>query len=67
LWPIAAITQSADCAAFDTLADITIPGGSDIVRNMDVTRDGNPVFAESLTNQVGLVEVAQEHAASTQH
>jgi len=44
-----------------------IPGGGDIVRNMDVTRDGNPVFAGSLTNQVGLVEVAQEHAASTQH
>ena len=44
-----------------------IPGGGDIVRNMDVTRDGNPVFADSLTNQVGLVEVAQEHAASTQH
>ena len=44
-----------------------IPGGGDIVRNMDVTRDGNPVFAGSLTNQVGLVEVAQEHAASTQY
>ena len=44
-----------------------IPGGGDIVRNMDVTRDGNPVFADSLTNQIGLVEVAQEHAASTQH
>ena len=34
-----------------------IPGGGDIVRNMDVTRDGNPVTANSLTNQVGLVEV----------
>jgi virginiamycin B lyase len=34
-----------------------IPGGGDIVRNMDVTRDGNPVTANSLVNQVGLVEV----------
>jgi hypothetical protein len=33
---------------------------------MDVTRDGNPVFANSLTNQIGLVEIAQERAASTQ-
>jgi virginiamycin B lyase len=35
----------------------TIPGGGDIVRNMDVTPDGNPVLANSLKNQVGLVEV----------
>jgi virginiamycin B lyase len=34
-----------------------IPGGGDIVRNMDVTPDGNPVTANSLTNQVGLVRV----------
>jgi virginiamycin B lyase len=34
-----------------------IPGGGDIVRNMDVMPDGNPVIADSLTNQVGLVEV----------
>jgi len=34
-----------------------IPGGGDIVRNMDVTRDGNPVTANSLANQVGLVEI----------
>jgi virginiamycin B lyase len=34
-----------------------IPGGGDIVRNMDVTRDGNPVTANSLVNKVGLVEV----------
>ena len=34
-----------------------IPGGGDIVRNMDVTPDGNPVIANSLTNQVGLVEI----------
>jgi virginiamycin B lyase len=34
-----------------------IPGGGDIVRNMDVNPDGNPVIADSLTNQVGLVEI----------
>jgi virginiamycin B lyase len=34
-----------------------IPGGGDIVRNMSVTRDGNPVTANSLVNEVGLVEV----------
>ena len=34
-----------------------IPGGGDIVRNMDVTPDGNPVTANSLTNQVGLVTI----------
>ena len=32
-----------------------IPGGGDIVRNMDVTPDGNPILANSLTNEVGLV------------
>jgi virginiamycin B lyase len=34
-----------------------IPGGGDIVRNMDVTADGNPVMANSLANEVGLVEI----------
>lgn len=36
-----------------------IPGGGDIVRNMDVTRDGNPVLANSLVNQVGIVEIGR--------
>jgi len=36
-----------------------IPGGGDIVRNMSVTRDGNPVIADSLVNQVGLVEIGK--------
>jgi virginiamycin B lyase len=36
-----------------------IPGGGDIVRNMDVTRDGNPVFANSLTNQIGIVTIGE--------
>jgi virginiamycin B lyase len=34
-----------------------IPGRGDIVRNMDVTRDGNPVLANSLVNEVTLVEI----------
>jgi virginiamycin B lyase len=34
-----------------------IPSGGDIVRNMDVTPDGNPVLANSLTNEVGMVEI----------
>lgn len=34
-----------------------IEGGGDIVRNMDVDRDGNPVMANSLVNKVGVVEV----------
>lgn len=34
-----------------------IPGGGDIVRNMDVMRDGNPVLADSLVNAVTLVEI----------
>jgi virginiamycin B lyase len=34
-----------------------IPGGGDIVRNMVVAPDGNPVIADSLTNQVGKVEI----------
>jgi virginiamycin B lyase len=33
-----------------------IPGGGDIVRNMDVTPNGNPVTANSLVNQIGLIE-----------
>ncbi len=36
-----------------------IPGGGDIVRNMDVTPDGNPVTANSLANQVGIVTVEE--------
>jgi virginiamycin B lyase len=34
-----------------------IPSGGDIVRNMAVTPDGNPVLANSLVNQIGLVEI----------
>ena len=38
-----------------------IPGGGDIVRNMDVTPRGEPVKANSLVNKVGLVEVKGAH------
>ena len=41
-----------------------IPGGGDIVRNMDVTPDGNPVMANSLTNQVGMVQIKQAGTAA---
>jgi virginiamycin B lyase len=34
-----------------------IPGGGDIVRNMDVDRNGSPVMANSLVNKVGVVEI----------
>ena len=34
-----------------------IPGGGDQVRNMDVNQDGNVLIANSLMNQVGVVEV----------
>ena len=34
-----------------------IPGGGDIVRNMSVTPSGNPVMANSLVNQVGMVQI----------
>ncbi len=36
-----------------------IPGGGDIVRNMTVTRDGDPAMANSLVNKVGLVTVRE--------
>ena len=43
--------------ATETFQTWAIPGGGDIVRNMDVNRDGNPVMANSLVNAVGLIEV----------
>ncbi len=36
-----------------------IPGGGDIVRNLDVDRNGNPVMANSLVNKVGVVEIGR--------
>ena len=34
-----------------------IPGGGDIVRNMVVAPSGNPIMANSLVNQVGMVDI----------
>ena len=34
-----------------------IPGGGDIVRNMDVDRNSNPVMANSLVNKIGVIEI----------
>src|SRR6266571_914203 len=34
-----------------------IPGGGDIVRNVDVTREGNVVTSNSLVNQIGVLEL----------
>ncbi len=34
-----------------------IPSGGYIVRNMDVTPDGNPVMANSTVNSVGMIEI----------
>jgi virginiamycin B lyase len=34
-----------------------IPGGGDIVRNMDVAPNGDPVLANSLVNEVGRMEI----------
>jgi virginiamycin B lyase len=36
-----------------------IPGGGNIVRNTDVTKDGNFVLANSLTNEVTLVRIGK--------
>jgi virginiamycin B lyase len=44
--------------AKETFQSWAIPGGGDIVRNMDVAPNGNPVTAHSLSNQVGMVEIA---------
>jgi virginiamycin B lyase len=37
-----------------------IPGGGNIVRNTDVTKDGNFVLANSLTNEVTLVRIPKK-------
>jgi virginiamycin B lyase len=61
LWYNEAAAKPNTIVRFDpkteTFQSWAIPGGGDIVRNMDVTRDGNPVTANSLVNEVGLVEV----------
>jgi virginiamycin B lyase len=36
-----------------------IPGGGNIVRNTDVTRDGNFLMANSLVNALSVAEIAK--------
>ncbi len=61
LWYSESLAQPCTIVRFDPqtqkFQSWAIPGGGDIVRNMSVTRDGNPVTADSLANQVGLVTV----------
>ena len=61
IWYSEALAKPNTIVRFDpkteTFQSWAIPGGGDIVRNMDVDRDGNPVTANSLVNQVGRVEV----------
>jgi virginiamycin B lyase len=61
LWYSESAAKPNTIVRFDPVAEKfqswAIPGGGDIVRNMDVTPDGNPVMANSLTNQVGLVQI----------
>jgi len=61
LWYSESFAKPCTVVRFDPQAEKfqswAIPGGGDIVRNMDVTRDGNPIMANSLANQIGLVEI----------
>ena len=43
----------------ETFQSWAIPGGGNIVRNTDVTKDGNFVLANSLANQVTLVRIGK--------
>jgi virginiamycin B lyase len=52
--PNAVVRFDPNSHAFQSWA---IPGGGDIVRNMSVDHDGNPVMANSLVNMVGRVEI----------
>jgi len=44
-----------------------IPGGGDIVRNMSLLPNGDPVMANSLVNQVGEVEIKQAGTPAAAH
>lgn len=61
LWYSESAAQPNTIVRFDPATERfqswAIPGGGDIVRNMDVTPDGDPVMANSLANEVGLVEI----------
>ena len=61
LWYNESFAKPNTIVRFDPKAETfqtwAIPGGGDIVRNMDVMPNGNPVTANSLANQVGMVEI----------
>ena len=63
LWYSESNTKPNTIVRFDPstekLQSWAIPGGGDIVRNMAVTRQGNPVMANSLVNAVGLVSLGE--------
>ena len=61
LWYSESFTKPNTIVRFDptsqTFQSWAIPGGGEIVRNMAVTGDGNVALANSLVNEVGLVEI----------
>ena len=61
LWYVEAGTQPNTLVRFDPKTEKfqtwTIPSGGGVVRNMDVTRDGNLALACSGVNRIALVEV----------
>jgi len=61
VWYSEAGTTPNTVVRFDPKAETfqtwVIPGGGNIVRNTDVTRDGNFVLANSLVNAVSLVQI----------
>ncbi|HTK13850.1 MAG TPA: SMP-30/gluconolactonase/LRE family protein [Xanthobacteraceae bacterium] len=46
----------------ETFQTFAIPGGGDIVRNMDVDAEGRPILSHSLANKIGRVEVLSDRA-----
>ena len=50
-------TRSCALTPRRRVPDLVIPGGGNIVRNTDVTPDGNFVLCEQLVNAVSLVEL----------
>jgi len=61
LWYSESFTKPNTIVRFDptsqTFQSWAIPGGGEIVRNMAVTGEGNVALANSLVNEVGLVEI----------
>jgi len=61
LWYSESFTEPNTIVRFDPTSETfqrwAIPGGGEIVRNMAVTGEGNVALANSLVNEVGLVEI----------